>query len=170
MAIGVRTKELNDLFMSNYWSTNFVSSQGGDFTFRYSLFSSANFQPEQLTRSGWEQMTQLEADAISAGPPSAPLPSESANFLSIDNPNIALTTWKLAEDGHGSILRLVETAGTEAHLQLSTPHLHIKRAWHCSILEDCGQELPITNGALSLEIKPFEILTLRLETETENRP
>ena len=36
--------------MSNYWSTNFKSSQGGEFTFRYALVSRGQFEPAELTR------------------------------------------------------------------------------------------------------------------------
>ena len=153
--------------MSNYWSTNFVSSQGGEFTFRYAFVSGAKFEPAQLTRSGWAQMTPLESDVVSAS--LRPSPVHSASFLTLDNANVVLSTWKRAEDGNGSILRFTEIAGQPQTLHLSTPHLQLDKVWKCSLLEECTQELPVRDGGVAIEMKPFEILTLRLETQPEKQ-
>lgn len=154
--------------MSNYWSTNFKSSQGGEFTFRYAFVSGGKFEPAELTRSGWEQMTPLESDAVPAS--LTPSAVHSGGFLALDNANVVLSTWKRAEDGHGSILRLTEIAGRTETLRLSTPHLQIESAWRCSLLEDNIQELTVRDGSLVTKMKPFEILTLRLETQPEKMP
>jgi len=154
--------------MSNYWSTNFKASQGGDFTFRYVFVSGAKFTPAELTRIGWEQMTPLESDVVPAS--FTPSAVHSTSFLRLDNANVVLSTWKRAEDGHGSIVRLAEIAGSPETLHLSTPHLRIKKAWRCSLLEDCVEELPVGDGGVAITLKPFEILTLRLETQPEKTP
>ena len=154
--------------MSNYWSTNFMSSQGGDYTFRYTVVSSATFEPAQLTRLGWEQMTPLESDAIPAS--FTPSPVSSASFLILDNPNVVLSTWKRAEDGDGSIVRLTEIAGQQEAVQLRTPHLRLQRVQQCSLLEDCTGELPILDDSVAVQLKPFEILTLKLQTQPGSKP
>jgi alpha-mannosidase len=100
----------------------------------------------------------------------SPSPVHSASFLALDNANVVLSTWKRAEDGHGSILRLTEIAGSPETLRLSTPHLQMERAWQCSLLEECMQELPVRDGSVVTKLKPFEILTLRLETQPEKMP
>ena len=151
--------------MSNYWSTNFKSSQGGEFTFRYAFVSGAKFEPAELTRRGWEEMTPLESDTVAAS--FTPSKVHDASFLSLDNDNVALSAWKRAEDGQGSIVRLTEIAGRPEALRLRTPHLQMKRAWRCSLLEDCADELPVQGGGVALKLRPFEILTLRLETQPE---
>ncbi len=154
--------------MSNYWSTNFKSSQGGELTFRYAFVSGAKFEPAQLTRSGWKEMTPLESDTVPASP--TPSSIHSASFLTLDNANVVLSTWKRAEDGNGSILRLTEIAGRSETLHLSTPHLQMERVWRCSLLEDCMQELPVRDNSVAVELKPFEIMTLRLKTQPEKMP
>jgi len=154
--------------MSNYWSTNFMSSQGGDFTFRYVFVSGATFNPAQLTRTGWEQMTSLESDPVSAS--FTPSPATTASFLKLDNPNVVLSTWKRAESGDGSILRLTEIAGHSETVRLSLPHLQLIRAQQCSLLEVCERNLSIDNGFVRLEMKPYEILTVHLETQPEKTP
>ncbi|HEY5329358.1 MAG TPA: polysaccharide lyase family protein [Acidobacteriaceae bacterium] len=163
-----KTSTIFSWLMSNYWSTNFMSSQGGDFTFRYAFVSGATFNAAQLTRTGWEQMTPLESDPVSAS--FAPSPIVAASFLKLDNPNVVLSTWKRAESGEGSILRLTEIAGHSETVRLSLPHLQLIRARQCSLLEVCERNLSIDNGSVRLEMKPYEILTMHLETQPEKMP
>ena len=145
-----------------------MSSQGGDFTFRYAFVSGATFNAAQLTRTGWEQMTPLESDPVSAS--FTPSPIVAASFLQLDNPNVVLSTWKRAESGDGSILRLTEIAGHSEAVRLSFPHLQLIRAQQCSLLELCERNLSTDNGSVTLELKPYEILTVHLETQPEETP
>lgn len=154
--------------MSNYWSTNFIASQGGHYTFRYAFVSGPRFAPEELTRAGWEQMTPLESDPVPAN--LMPSGDVKRSFLAIDNPDVVMSTWKRAEDGHGSIVRLTEIAGRTQTVHLSTPHLQLEQVQACSLLEDCKQLLPVRNGSVSFEMKPFAIVTLRLMTDPEGKP
>ncbi len=157
--------------MSNYWDTNFMSSQGGDFNFRYTITSAGTFQPPNLTRLGWDTMTPLEANSTgaSAGATRALNPDRDS-FLTIDNPNVVLIAWKLAEDGDGSIVRMEEIAGQTEQIVLRPSHLHVVRARQCTLLEDCAEEIPVTGNAVHLTTKPFEILTVRLNTTPEQQP
>jgi alpha-mannosidase len=154
--------------MSNYWSTNFMSSQGGEFTFRYTFVSGAKFDHAALTRTGWEQMTPLESDPVPSS--FTPSPIVAASFLKLDNPNVVLSTWKRAESGDGSILRLTEIAGRPETANLSLPHLQLLRAQQCSLIEVCEQNLTVDHGSLKLELKPYEIVTVHLETQPEKTP
>jgi alpha-mannosidase len=113
-------------------------------------------------------MTPLESDPIPAS--FAPSSQSSASFLIVDNPNVVLSTWKRAEDGDGSIVRLTEIAGQQETVQLRTPHLRLQRVQQCSLLEDCTGDLPIRNDSVAVQLKPFEILTLKLQTLPESRP
>lgn len=90
--------------------------------------------------------------------------------MSINNPNVVMSTWKRAEDEHGSVVRLIEIAGHQEVVQLDTPHLQIVKAWRCSLLEDCAEQLPVRNGSIVMKMNPFEIMTLRLETQPEKMP
>ena len=157
--------------MSNYWDTNFMSSQSGDLNFRYTITSAGTFQPPNLTRLGWDVMTPLEANSTgaSAGVTRALSPDRDS-FLTIDNPNVVLIAWKLAEDGDGSIVRMEEIAGQTEQIVLRPSHLHVVRARQCTLLEDCAEEIPVTGNAVHLTTKPFEILTVRLNTTPEQQP
>jgi alpha-mannosidase len=157
-----RSSTIFSWLMSNYWSTNFFSSQGGRMTFRYSIVSAPAFAPAALSRLGMEQMTPLESDAVAAQP-GAPSPAMDS-FLNLNGEDVALTTWKRAEDGSGSIVRLVELAGKDSAIDLSSGHLHIDAAQSCSLLEDCADNVPVNDNHVRLTLRPHQIVTLKLTT------
>jgi alpha-mannosidase len=150
--------------MNNYWGTNFAPGQGGDFTFHYSIVSDRTFNPATLARTGWENMTPLESDAVNASFESGALPSNQAALLSVDNSDVAVVTWKIAEDGRGTILRLEELAGNAAKTKLTSQYFDVREAWRCSGLEDNQTRLASAASGVEIEIKPFEVVTLRLIT------
>jgi alpha-mannosidase len=151
--------------MNNYWGTNFVPWQGGDFEFRYVMTSSPQFDPQQLTRFGREQMTPLESSPIPGLIFQEHAPASAASFLTIDNPSLAAVTWKRAEDGDGTILRLQNISAQAGTTQIHSGILRLSAAWNCSLLEENKSSIEIKNGELELTFKPFEILTIRLHTE-----
>lgn len=151
--------------MSNYWDTNFASSQGGDFEFDYSFVSAPEFDAEALTRMGWEAMTPLESDDVHASTSAGALPQEAASFVSIDQPGIVMTTWKLAEDGDGSILRLQDTSGHAASAHIASRFLRITGAWLASVLEDNETELPSGPDGIEVKVPAFGIVTVRIRTQ-----
>jgi alpha-mannosidase len=157
--------------MTNYWGTNFAPQQGGDFVFHYSLVSGSALDPAELTRLGNEAMTRLEVDQVGAAilPGKAPrkLPSDEASLIEVSNPSVAVATWKLAEDGEGSILRLQETSGKPQSVGIHSAYLKMNRVWRCSLLEDNLQELKADRHGFQIEVKPFEIVTLRLRTSPD---
>jgi alpha-mannosidase len=163
-SFGPQSSTIFSWLMSNYWNTNFAAEQGGTFTFRYSLVSGAQFDAGTLTRFATETMTPLESDMVPARDDEKSLP-RSAGFLSVSNPDVAISTWKLAEDGSGSILRLTEIAGKQSRIHLALPHLQVLRAWNCSLLEDCKDELPVLANGVDLEMHPYQIRTVKISTQ-----
>ena len=150
--------------MNNYWGTNFPAWQGGDFTFRYAITSNAQFNAPSLTRFGLETLTPLERDDLPGTQDSSLLPNAEASLLEVENPGVTLLTWKRAEDGDGTILRLQDTAGVASNIAIRSPFLTFQRAWLCNLLEDNQTEIKIQGEDLNVSIKPFQVLTLRLHT------
>jgi alpha-mannosidase len=162
-AFAPKTATIFSWLMSNYWSTNFIAQQGGDFTFRYIITSAPTFDAAALTRLGWETMTPLESDQV---PASLIKHGENeAGLLTLDNENVALSTWKRAEDGNGAILRLLEIAGKDETVHVRSQHLRVVSAEKCSIVEECSEKLPVTDDGISLALHPYEILTIRMQTK-----
>jgi alpha-mannosidase len=148
--------------MSNYWSTNFISQQGGDFSFRYVITSAPKLDAAALTRLGWESMTPLESDIVPAS--MTPHGPSEASLLTLDNENVAITAWKRAEDGKGTILRLLELAGRDENVRVHTHRFQVTAAEQCSLLEECTEKMPVTEDGVSISLRPYQIVTVRLQT------
>jgi hypothetical protein len=166
---GLRKATVFSYIMNNYWDTNYVAGQGGDFTFRYVFTSGREFQPGSLSRLGWEEMAPLEADLVTyldkAVDAPRPLNGAEASFLQVDSPHVVLVTWKRAEDEHGTILRLVEVAGQTGTVKITAPLLPVKLAWLCNALEENQQPLAVSGHTVSFPVHPFQIVTVRVEGE-----
>jgi hypothetical protein len=117
--------------MNNYWFTNYLAGQGGDFEFRFSITSRPKADTVASARFGWAVSNPLSA--VAAGPnPDGPLAASSASLVSIDEPNVLLIGAKQADEGDALILRLWEAAGqaTTAHVRLGnapakkSPHIN----------------------------------------------
>ena len=88
------------------------------------------------------------------------LPAE-FSFFELRPSNLILSALKKAEQGDDVILRFFETVGetTKAELKVFKP---IKQAWLTDLLEREEKELEAGSDTLELEVKPFEIVTLKL--------
>jgi alpha-mannosidase len=151
--------------LNNYWNTNFLPEQGGEMKFRYVITSAAKLNPAELTRQGAKEITPLEVGQAGPARAQGPMPPTTASLLEFSDPNVGVVTWKLAEDGQGTILRLQELAGEARTVRIESKYFTMRGAWRCNLLEDNQVTLPLKNGGLDLQLKPFEIVTVRLKTE-----
>lgn len=153
--------------MNNYWHTNYRAAQGGQFTFRYVVTSSKQLDGGALNKLGLEEMRPVEVNYVvpqdKVGNPPRPLAAEGQSFLEAHADNIALITWKKAEEGNGSILRLQELAGRASELDLHLSRNNIRSAQLCSGVEDPLEQLAATNGTVHISFQPFEVKTIRVQ-------
>lgn len=161
-----QTGTLFSYAMNNYWDTNYRAGQGGGFTFRYTLTSADKFDGAALTRLGTEAMRPVELNYVVAqdkvGNPPRPLPAAGESFLRTTDPDISLVTWKRAQNGNGTILRLAETTGHAKQTDIKFLHSTITSARLCSGVEDDKSVIPVANDSIHLSFKPFEVLTVRV--------
>jgi alpha-mannosidase len=140
--------------------------QSGDFTFRYALTSGRDLSPEFLSRFGRAAMTPFELAQLLAtdkfGNPQRPLQPSPSSFLELNADNVVVENWKGAEDGQGTILRLLEVAGRPATARLNFPLFNLERAWLTNAVEENHEELKVSGHTLEAPLKPHEILTLRV--------
>jgi alpha-mannosidase len=89
------------------------------------------------------------------------LPAE-YSFIKLTPNNLILSALKKAEDSEAVILRFFETTGvsTQAKVELFKD---IKRLTMVDLLEREEGELPFKGKRFNLAVKPFEIVTLKLE-------
>jgi len=130
---------------------------------------------------GWEEATPIENDIVtdqdkamtpttandSAAPPATDnsqqiLDGKQQSFLDVSDPAVLLETWKPAEDGNGTILRLLDFGGTERMVTVRTPSLHLAHVWQTDAVER-GQDAISMDGdsQFHFTIHPHQILTLR---------
>jgi alpha-mannosidase/mannosylglycerate hydrolase len=77
--------------------------------------------------------------------------------------NAAVSAVKLPYDGtDGCIVRLFNTGGQEGIVHI-TPDAHFKKAYLTDFTEEKRQPLKIKDGAAAVTLKPFGIVTVRLE-------
>jgi hypothetical protein len=166
---GQRRASLFSYVMNNYWDTNYRAGQGGEFTFRYVVTSAPDLDAGALTHIGWEETTPLELNRVKAQDKASsekrPLPGAKYSFLAIDAPNVLLSTVKAAEDGNGYIMRFIETNGLAAQVRITSAAFQFSSARACNAVEDCGEHLPIDSGGFGFQIKPHQIVTVRIETK-----
>ena len=91
------------------------------------------------------------------------LPPESG-LIATEGVTLALGSLKKAEDGRGLILRLYEPHGARGKSVLRFAR-EIKRAEATNLLEEKCETLFAERNILRMEVRPFEVLTLRLELQ-----
>jgi alpha-mannosidase len=129
----------------------------GEHRFSYSLLPHAG---------GWEAGTPAEAYAlndplIAAAGSGEPLGEPLPGLVSVDAPNVVIETIKQAEDGNGVIVRLYESQRRRGPVTL-TAGFPMADARRCNLLEETQAGLAPAGNRITFQVKPFEIVTMRL--------
>lgn len=84
--------------------------------------------------------------------------------VSIDHPGVLATAVKRADDGSGDlVVRCHEAVGDRAATTVRLP-VPITAAWRCNLLEETQESVDAADGIVSLVLRPFELVTLRLRS------
>lgn len=148
--------------MNNYWFTNYLAGQGGDFTFRFAMTSRPKADGVASARFGWNVASPMQAVATGANP-SGTLPSPTANLLEIAEPNVLLVGMKRAEADGSLVLRLWEVTGqaTVAHVRL--PLVPFQKARSASLVEEPKESLEVHDSTVAVPIRARGLATVLLE-------
>ncbi len=84
-----------------------------------------------------------------------------ASWLSVDRPNVVIETVKQAEDAQGLIVRLYESQRCRGPVTLITGFA-LAGAWRTNLLEENEASLATEEDRVSFNVRPYEIITLRL--------
>jgi alpha-mannosidase len=175
---GKREGTIFSYVMNNYWDTNYRAAQGGHFQFHYVVTSAPSTDAPSLSRMGWEEMTPLELDTVTSQDKSlAPsilktgdnssstLNGKVESFLRMTDPNILLDTWKVAEDGNGTILRFLDLGGEERTVTVELPFSRLKKVTQTDAVERDRSPLELVGDhGFKFTIKHNEIITVRAES------
>jgi alpha-mannosidase len=86
-----------------------------------------------------------------------------ASYLSVNNDNIIIDTVKMAEDGSGDIIiRLYESKKAAVSTKLNVAFAKDFTACTCDMIENIKDSLTVTDGAIDLTFRAFEIKTVRI--------
>ncbi|XHR30577.1 MAG: alpha-mannosidase [Chthoniobacteraceae bacterium] len=117
---------------------------------------------------GGPQQGEVVAEAAAFNQPLRVFSTDAAlvekSIFSIDAPGVVLDTIKQAEDSEDIILRLYEADGAHQSATLTTS-LEIQNVTRVNLLEEGNLPVPSSDGQISLKLKPFELVTLRLTTK-----
>lgn len=133
----------------------------GHHHFHYALYPHAGTWKDALVvRHGYEYNYPLTATVTMAHGGS--LPAEHS-FVSVSPENVVLTAMKKAEDNNGLIFRVYEWAGKE-----STVEFHVPPGATAATVTNMqetpeGSPLQVTGDVVKAPIKPYEILTIRVD-------
>ncbi len=141
----------------------------GEHRFAYSLLPHAGGWDEQIVAEAyalndplilWANRGKRTKDGGRRTDSATPVLRPSS-FVNAVLPNVVIETVKQAEDGQGVIVRLYESQRRRGNLTLTTG-FPLACAWRTNLLEENQEELHCTGDCLTVPIKPYQILTLRL--------
>ena len=162
-----RTGTIFSYAMNNTWHTNYEAGQGGATELRYVVTSAPSTDPVALSRMGWEEATPLESDEVThqdkAVDSERALNGKQGRFLEVDDPNVVVEAWKSAEDGKGTILRLLDLGSAERTVKVQTPLLNLSSVVQTDAVERDQHAVPLeSTHSFSVSIHPHEIVTVRM--------
>lgn len=82
------------------------------------------------------------------------------SFLDFNARHVMLDTIKPAHHGEGTILRFYESAGGREKVTVSLPSPSVK-ACFINLLEEVQEEIPVIDGKIVLDFKPYQIISLK---------
>ncbi|MET3940089.1 alpha-mannosidase [Paenibacillus sp. PvP094] len=129
----------------------------GDWRTAHTVRHAAELNHE-VTVQQVQQSTGTEVDSTATA-----LPTRQATgaWIDLDSEHVILDTVKMAEDGHGAILRFYESSGKRERVTLQWPHA-FEQAYLSNALEEPGEPLDMTNGQITLTFAPYEIKSVLL--------
>ena len=123
--------------------------------FTYAIYPHAEKWQEAKTVEQAYDLNQ-PAIAVAGGKPGSLL-----SKASVDRSNVVLETIKCAESGHGIIIRMYESenALTKTNLVVEGNY---NKVFVCNLLEEEEAELELKDGVVCVQLKPYEVVTVKL--------
>jgi alpha-mannosidase len=124
-----------------------------EFTYAFTLWNTS-LAESPVVREAYELNCPVETSPGSAG---------TRSLFSVDAPNVVIETVKPAEEGsRDMVIRLYEAKRTATRCALTTS-LPVKAAREADMLENPGAQIAVVGGKITLDLRAFEVKTVRLE-------
>lgn len=152
---------LYSYIMNNNFRTNFRNTQVSDLLFHYSMSThKGHWRAAGVQQFGWSFSNPL-IPVVVKGRQNGSLP-QAKSFCSVEQPNVLLQTLKKADDGQGTIVRLLEIAGRETETMVNIPFLTIDRAYQANAFEENEGVLSASEHAVKVPITANGTATVRI--------
>jgi alpha-mannosidase len=166
-SFGQRPGNIFSYVMNNYWHTNYRAEQGGRFRLRYVITSAAQTDVPALSRMAWEETTPMEVDQIRSQDKALDLPrpldGNQSSFIAVEDLDLLLDTWKPAEDGNGTILRLIDLGGQPRTATISVPLISIREVILTDAVERDQKTIASEDAhSFRISVRPHQIITIRM--------
>ena len=141
------------------------SDQGGH-RFSYALFPHAgDLRTAGVVAEAEAFNLPLNVIAVESGPGSMPARS---SIVGVDRPNVTVEAVKMADREDAVVVRLCEVWGTRGPVRVTFDR-PVQSAARTDVLEREVAALPVTDGYIDLDLRPFELVTLKLELARQLR-
>jgi alpha-mannosidase len=115
----------------------------------------------------WEETTPMEVDQIRSQDKALDLPrpldGNQSSFITVDDPDLLLDTWKPAEDGNGTILRLIDLGGQPRTVPISMPLISIREVMLTDAVERDHETIASEDAhSFRISVRPHQIITIRM--------
>ncbi|MGZ9164713.1 MAG: alpha-mannosidase [Anaerolineales bacterium] len=134
----------------------------GEHQFRYSLYPHTGSWNEETQREAYLLNDPIIVHKSNVERQRSEKPITGLDSLiSVSKPNIIIETIKRAEDGNGIVLRLYESQRKRGQVQVRMG-FSVESAWETNLLEENESELSVENDSIRLNLKPYQIMTIRV--------
>lgn len=134
----------------------------GQHHFAYSLLPHTGAWRDQTIAAAYALNDPLLVfPGVSQAHPVSSLQAVEQSLIAVDQPNVVIETIKIAENGQDVIVRLYESQRCRGPITLRTGFA-LAGAWRTNLLEEAQADLAFTAQAVTLPVRPYEIVTLRL--------
>ena len=82
-------------------------------------------------------------------------------FCSVSNPNVVIEAVKKAEDNGALIIRMYEAGKSRGTVKIDF-NMDVAKVAECNMLERQDKPVAVKNNAVTVNILPFEIKTLKV--------
>lgn len=129
----------------------------GAHTFTYSIMPHmGDYREGRVSEEAYDLNTKVIRGDLAAGR------QGTWSFVQMTEPNIVIETIKLAYEGDGVVLRLYENHGKRVNVQMRFPLMPNRKVWVCDMMEKHTYELQQDDAGYWVEVKPYEIVTLKI--------
>ncbi|HEX5807520.1 MAG TPA: alpha-mannosidase [Anaerolineales bacterium] len=135
----------------------------GEHQFKYSLYPHVGAWNEETQREAYLLNDPIlvyrsEAEGQTAENRAPSLQS----LVSTSSPNVIFETVKRAEDGNGMIVRLYESQRKRRQVRVRFAG-EVESAWTTNLLEENESALSVDGDSIPLDLRPYQIVTLRVK-------